>query len=163
MRSTAPAVGGDNDRRLTMVLWFVGTSWFAVWIVFRDARFPFGAVAIGALLPDVIGLVVGRAAPSHSAVVIALLMLVAMIATTGRRPIRRTLLATTIGAFLHLAADFSAGDASTFWWPASGIALPDKPIPTLERSLLVNLALEAVGVLLIAWVTAQRRAAPSPE
>lgn len=145
-----------------MLVWFVGASWFAVWMVFRDPRFPFGAVAAGALLPDAIGLLVGRAAPSHSAVVVSVAMLVVVLTTVGRRPLRRVLLAATIGVLLHIVADFSAGDAATFWWPASGLALPDRPIPSLDRPLAVNLALEVVGAVLAAWVLAQRSAARAP-
>jgi hypothetical protein len=146
-----------------VLVWFVGAAWFAVWMVFRDPRFPFGAAAVGALLPDAIGLVVGRAAPSHSAVVVSVAMLAVVLATIGRRPLRRILLAVAIGALLHIVADFSAGDAATFWWPASGPSLPDRPIPSLDRPLAVNLALEAVGAVLAAWVLAQRRAVRTSE
>lgn len=142
-----------------MLVWFVGASWFAVWMVFRDPRFSFTAVAVGAVLPDAIGLVVGRAAPSHSAVVVAVAMFAAVLGTIGRRPARRILLATTMGSLLHIVADFSVGDAGVFWWPASGIGLPDRPIPSLDRPLAVNLALDVAGALLVAWVAAQRRAA----
>lgn len=141
-----------------MLLWFVGVSWFAVWLVFRDARFPFAAVAAGAVLPDVVGLAVGRAAPSHSAVVVSVAMLVAVLGTMGRRNVRKVLIAGAIGSLLHIVFDFSAGDAGVFWWPASGPALPDRPIPSLDRPLAVNLVLEVVGVLLIRWVSSQRRA-----
>lgn len=142
-----------------MLLWFVGVSWFAVWNVFRDPRFPFAAVAAGAVLPDAIGLVVGRAAPSHSAVVVSVAMLAAVAATVGRRSLRKVLIAGAIGSLLHIVFDFSAGDAGVFWWPVSGVPLPDRPIPSLDRPLAVNVVLEVVGVLLIGWVSSQRRAA----
>lgn len=142
-----------------MLLWFVGVSWFAVWNVFRDPRFPFAAVAVGAVLPDAIGLVVGRAAPSHSAVVVSVAMLAAVAATVGRRSLRKVLIAGAIGSLLHIVFDFSAGDAGVFWWPVSGVPLPDRPIPSLDRPLAVNVVLEVVGVLLIGWVSSQRRAA----
>lgn len=142
-----------------MLLWFVGVSWFAVWNVFRDPRFPFAAVAAGAVLPDAVGLVVGRAAPSHSAVVVSVAMLAAVAATVGRRSLRKVLIAGAIGSLLHIVFDFSAGDAGVFWWPVSGVPLPDRPIPSLDRPLAVNVVLEVVGVLLIGWVSSQRRAA----
>ena len=142
-----------------MLFWFVGASWFAVWMVFRDPRFPFAAVAAGAVLPDVVGLAVGRAAPSHSAVVVSVAMLAAVVATIGRRHVRKVLIAGAIGSLLHIVFDFSVGDAGVFWWPVSGVPLPDRPIPTLDRPLAVNLVLEVVGVLLIRWASSQRRAA----
>ena len=142
-----------------MLLWFVGVSWFAVWNVFRDPRFPFAAVAAGAVLPDAIGLVVGRAAPSHSAVVVSVAMLATVAATVGRRSLRKVLIAGAIGSLLHIVFDFSAGDAGVFWWPVSGVPLPDRPIPSLDRPLAVNVVLEVVGVLLIGWVSSHRRAA----
>lgn len=157
-------MGGNHGRRLTVVLlWFVGVSWCAVWMVFRDPRFPFAAVAAGAVLPDAIGLVVGRSAPSHSAVVVSVAMLAAVVATIGRRHVRTLLIAGAIGSLLHVVFDFSVGDAEVFWWPVSGLSLPDRPIPTLDRPLAVNVALEVVGVLLIAWVSAQRRSTVAEE
>lgn len=164
MREAPAALGGDHGRRLTgVLLWFVGVSWFATWIVFRDPRFPFAAVAAGAVLPDVVGLAVGRAAPSHSAVVVAVAMLAAVLATIGRRTPRKVLLAGAIGSLLHIVFDFSAGDAGVFWWPVSGPSLPDRRIPMLDRPLPVNLILEVVGVLLIRWVSAQRRDASTDQ
>ena len=153
-------MGGDHGWRLTVVLlWFVGVSWFAVWMVFRDPRFPFAAVAAGAVLPDAVGLAVGRAAPSHSAVVVSVAMLAAVLGTMGRRNVRKLLIAGAIGSLLHIVFDFSAGDAEVFWWPVSGASLPDRPIPSLDRPLAVNVVLEVAGVLLIRWVSSQRRAA----
>jgi hypothetical protein len=152
-------MGGDHGRWLTTVLlWFIGVSWFAVWMVFRDPRFPFAVVAVGAVFPDVVGLAVGRAAPSHSAVVVSVAMLSSVLATIGRRNIRKVLIAGAIGSLLHIVFDFSVGDAEVFWWPASGVSLPDRPIPTLDRPLAVNLVLEGVGALLMWWVSVQRRA-----
>ena len=156
-------MGGDHGRRLTgVLLWFVGVSWFAVWNVFRDPRFPFAAVAAGAVLPDAIGLAVGRAAPSHSAVVVSVAMLAAVAGTIGRRSVRKVLIAGAIGSLLHIVFDFSAGDARVFWWPVSGLKLPDGHIPALDRPLVVNVVLEVVGALLVRWVWVQRRAALAP-
>jgi len=88
-----------------MLLWFVGTSIAAVWFVFRDPRFNFRLVVVGALIPDIIDGIGGGAGPMHSVVTVIALLAIVMLITTGRRPVRKPLLAVIIGLFLHLVFD----------------------------------------------------------
>jgi hypothetical protein len=67
-----------------MVLWFAGTAFLAVWLVFRDPAFDYRLVIVGAL-PDVVDAAFGGAAVLHSVLGSVLLLAVVMVATIGRR------------------------------------------------------------------------------
>ena len=141
-----------------MFVWFVGTAMAAAWIVFRDPRFPFLPLAIGSLLPDVVEIPLGRIGPLHSAVVVFGAMLVVMLATIGRRPVRRWLLALTMGVLLHLVFDGAFAETEAFWWPLLGEVPDGARVPSLERPLPLNLAFELVGAgLIVAVRRASRR------
>lgn len=134
-----------------MLLWFIGSALAMVWFVFRDAHFPFVWMALGAVLPDVIGVVPGAVAPTHSVVSVVGYLTVAMLLTIGRRSHRKKALALAFGLFMHLVADFVFTNTSLFWWPLGGTNVDATRIPTLDRPLAANLALEALGVVLLVW------------
>ena len=140
-------------RDLTMLLWFVGTSVATVWIVFRDPTFRFRLVVVGALMTDVIdGLTGWRVA--HSVVSVVVAMAVVMIATYGRRPVRKSWLAVVIGLFLHLVFDFAFATNELFWWPLGGFDFADGPLPVIERGWW-NAPLEVIGAVLAVWTSRQ--------
>jgi hypothetical protein len=85
--------------------------------------------------------------------VIALLAVV-MLITTGRRPVRKPLLAVIIGLFMHLVFDGAFANTSMFWWPLGGIATYQQALPSIDRGW-INVGLELVGVGLILWVRSQ--------
>jgi len=134
-----------------MFLWFIGAALAMVWFVFRDAYFPFAWVAIGAVLPDVLGLLPGAIAPVHSIVVVVAYLTVAMLFTIGRRPVRKKALALAFGLFMHLVADFVFAETRLFWWPLGGLDVEATRLLTFDRPLGVNLVLEVVGVALLVW------------
>jgi hypothetical protein len=136
-----------------MLFWFIGTAWLAVWYVFRDPRFDYRMLAIGALLPDVLDLVLNAAGgwrPFHSVTMSIAALVAVMLATYGRRPIRRRLLALPIGMFMHLIFDAAFSSTKTFWWPFTGTGFVTAQIPSIER-LPVGALLEVVGVALVWW------------
>ena len=140
-------------RDLTMLLWFVGTSVATVWIVFRDPTFRFRLVVTGALIPDVIdGLTGWRVA--HSVVSVVVAMFVVMLATYGRRPVRKAWLAVVIGLFLHLVFDFAFATNELFWWPLGGFDFADGSLPVIERGWW-NAPLEVIGAVLAVWTSRQ--------
>ena len=139
-----------------MFFWFIATSIWSVWFVFRDPKFDYRLLAIAALTPDLVdgllqafGLAHGA---MHSVVTSIAVLFAIMIATAGRRPSRQRLLAIPIGLFMHLIFDGAFSATKTFWWPLTGIALGDKSIPSVERGTL-NLPLELLGFVacVIAW------------
>jgi len=133
-----------------MFLWFIGTAVVSVWYVFRDPRFDYRLLAVGAVLPDAIDLPGGHARWAHSLTVAVGAMVVVMLVTVGRKPIRRMLLAVPIGMLLHLVWDGAFASTKVFWWPFAG-SWGDVRVPSLQRGLL-NLVFEAGGASLLAWM-----------
>ena len=157
-----------------MLFWFIATSIWSVWYVFRDPNFDYRLLAIASLIPDVLDGLVGfvglaeivgfrgGAGPFHSVITSVVVLFGIMLTTTGRRPIRQRLLAIPIGMFMHLIFDGAFTDAKIFWWPLAGTNFASTnipktnttgmPLPSLERGIW-NLPLEIFGVvaLIIAW------------
>jgi hypothetical protein len=133
-----------------MFLWFIGTAVVTVWYVFRDPRFDYRLLAIGSVLPDAIDLPGGHAHWAHSLTVAVGALVLVMLVTAGRKPIRRLLLAIPIGMLLHLVWDGVFASTSVFWWPFTG-AWGNVRVPSLQRGWL-NVAFEAIGALLLAWM-----------
>jgi hypothetical protein len=140
MSKLQPAPGA-----LTMFLWFIGTSVLAVWSVFRDPRFDYRFLIIGVLLPDIIDGIWGGARGFHSVTMSVVVLFVVMMATIGRRPIRKRLLAVPIGMFVHLIVDGAFDDTKVFWWPITGLSFGDSRLPVVERGLF-NIVLEVIGL-----------------
>lgn len=143
-----------------MVAWFVGTSVLTIWYVFRDQRFDYRLLVVGALLPPVVDVWFGGARVLHSLTFSVALMVVVMAVTAGRKPIRRTLLGLPLGTLLHLVYTGAWADATVFWWPFSGGGFDDARLPMIERGWW-NLPLELVGVFLVVhiWRSADLRSA----
>lgn len=133
-----------------MFFWFIGTAVLAVGFVFRDPRFDYRLLIIGSVLPMLDGLF-GGARALHSITVSIALLAVLMIATSGRKPIRKVLLGLPIGMFLHLVFDGAWNNTDVFWWPFTGLSFDDEPFPITDRGLL-SILLEAVGIGLCVWI-----------
>lgn len=133
-----------------MFLWFIGTAVVSVWYVFRDPRFDYRLLAVGAVLPDAIDLPNGHAHWAHSLTVAVGTLVIVMLVTAGRKPIRRLLLAVPIGMLLHLVWDGAFASTRVFWWPFSG-SWGSVRVPSLQRGWL-NVAFEAGGALLLTWM-----------
>ena len=132
-----------------MLFWFVGGAAAIVWVVFRDVRFDFRMLAVGALVPDAIDVVLGGARVMHALIAPVAALAFVMGVTVGRRALRRRLLAVPIGMFCHLVLDGVFRDARVFWWPFSGLALPSARLPSVTRGWW-NVPLELVGLLIVA-------------
>jgi hypothetical protein len=142
-----------------MLFWFIGTAWLAVWYVFRDPRFDYRMLGVGALLPDVLDLVINAIwgwRPFHSVTMSIAALIAVMLATYGRRPIRRRLLAIPIGMFMHLVFDAAFSTTKTFWWPLAGRGFPAAQIPSIER-LPISVVLEVVGIAMVWWCAKRAR------
>lgn len=133
-----------------MLLWFAGGSFLAVWLVFRDPAIDHRLVMAGAVLPDVVDLPTGGASVGHTVSASVVLLLGIMLATRGRRLLRRQLLAVPIGTFLHLVLDGAWTDTETFWWPAFGLDLDGGRLPSMARGP-VSLVLEVIGLGILVW------------
>ncbi len=134
-----------------MLLWFLGAGFVAVWNVFHDPTFDHRLLALGLLLPDLIDAPLGGARALHALPTSVVVLLAIVLGTIGRRPLRRRLLAIPIGMFLHLVLDGVFNDTRAFWWPLSGLRFSDSGLPSLERSLWLDLLLELAGAAMLWW------------
>ena len=132
-----------------MLLWFVATSVLTIHYVFTDPRFDHRPLVVGALLPDLIDAPFGGARIGHSLVGAVGLLAVVMLATAGRRPIRKRLIAVPIGILLHLVFDGAWAADHVFWWPFLG-GFGDTALPIVSRGWW-NVVLELAGAALIVW------------
>lgn len=133
-----------------MFLWFVGTAIVTVRVVFRDPAFDYRLLIVGSLLP-LADVVTGGAGVLHTLLFSLVLMVVVMLSTVGRRPVRKVLLGLPIGVMLHLVFDGSWVDNDLFWWPLGGVSFEDDRMPEAARGWW-DLLLELVGLGLLIWV-----------
>jgi hypothetical protein len=129
-----------------MLFWFIGTSVASVWSVFRDPKFAYRWVIVGALIPI------------FSVVTVVGVLTAVMLLTIGKnatkKAARKNFLALTIGLFMHLVFDGAFLDTKMFWWPLAGLTTDGYAIPFVERGFL-NIPFEIVGVALIMWTKKQ--------
>jgi len=121
-----------------------------VWVVFRDPAFDYRMVVVGALVPDLLDAPLGGARIAHTLLGSVAVLTTVMLATRGRRHVRRSLLALPIGMFAHLVADGMWTRTHSFWWPFFGRSLPGR-LPGLDHGLAILGLEELVGALLVAW------------
>ncbi len=139
-----------------MFLWFIGTAVIAIWLVFRDPRFDYRLLVVGSVLPLLVDALTGGAWILHSLTFSVALLIVVMLATRGRRDLRRTLLGLPLGTLLHLVFDGAWTDTDTFWWPFSGASLRESELPEVGRGWW-NVLLELVGLALVVWIVRRAR------
>jgi hypothetical protein len=129
-----------------MLFWFIGTSVASVWSVFRDPKFAYRWVIIGALIPV------------FSVVTVVGVLVAVMLLTIGKnaskRAVRKNFLALNIGLFMHLVFDGAFLNTKMFWWPLAGLSLDGYEIPFIERGFL-NIPFEIVGLGLVLWTKRQ--------
>jgi hypothetical protein len=135
-----------------MFLWFVCLSIAGVFVIFRDAAMDYRLVALGALLADPIDLVLRSGmGPLHSVTVTVGLLVVVMVATIGRRLLRRRLLGLVIGVFAHLVLDGAWLVTKAFWWPVAGVGGTNR-LPAIERGWMIVVGQELVGFGVGVWL-----------
>jgi hypothetical protein len=117
-----------------------------VWSVFRDPKFAYRWVIVGALIPI------------FSVVTVVGVLTAVMLLTIGKnatkKAARKNFLALTIGLFMHLVFDGAFLNTKMFWWPLAGLTTDGYAIPFVERGFL-NIPFEIVGVALIMWTKKQ--------
>ena len=134
-----------------MLLWFIVVAPIVVAEVFRSPMVDYRLVALGAVLP-LIDVIIGWPTVLHTLAGPVVLLTVTMLATVGRRLLRRRLLGVSIGWFLHLVLDGTWASSHLFWWPAFGLSLRSVELPEATGAgfrLLLEVA--AVGIALVAW------------
>jgi hypothetical protein len=129
-------------------IWFAAASVVLTFVVFRSPALDYRLIALGSVLP-VVEVPFG-AGPLHSLLAPTVVLLVVMLATRGRRLVRRQWLGLPIGMYLHLVLDFGFSSGRTFWWPLRGWSLVSDDTPEMGRGVW-SLLLEVAGIGLAAW------------
>jgi hypothetical protein len=134
-----------------VILWLAFGSIFGVWNVFQSSGLDFRLVAAGALLPLVIDAPFGAQSYAHTLLAAVAVLVVTMLATTGRgrRLRRRRALSLSIGWFAALVLSASWAHKELFWWPAFGFDRPDAPLFPPLPVLVIE---ELLGVAAAWWV-----------
>jgi len=133
-----------------VLLWFCGGAWVLVWAVFQDPAIDYRLIMVGAVLPDLVDAPFGGARLFHSLAASVVLLVLVMLATTGRRVLRRRLLAVPIGMFLHLLLDGMWTERQVFWWPFQG-GFGGAALPSLGHPALLTIAEELAGGAALVW------------
>lgn len=132
-----------------MLIWFAALAFVIVAAVFDSPALDYRVVMLGAVLPVAEGLV-GGPWLMHTLAGSVLVLAVVMLATIGRRLVRRRWLGLPIGIFLHLVLDGTWTDTELFWWPFGGGSLGEGPVPVFDH-LVVSLLLEIIGIGVAVW------------
>jgi hypothetical protein len=150
-----------------MLLWHVGaTLWLFRWI-FRDPKVDVRFLFVGAILPDLIDLLVGTLFFAnrystgelwfHSLLLPSIYMAAVLLLTRrGRR--RRAWMALGVGWLLHLVLDGTWTSQEVFLWPFFGWEISVGAAPYWPQAWSRALSdpwrwvLEAVGAGYLAWL-----------
>jgi len=133
-----------------MFLWFIGTAVLAVAYVFRDPAFDYRLLIVGSVLP-LADAVTGGAGVLHTLVLSLVLMIVVMLSTVGRRPVRKLFLGLPIGTMLHLVFDGAWATTELFWWALGGWSFEGLQMPEASRGWL-DVLLELAGLVMVVWI-----------
>jgi hypothetical protein len=129
-------------------VWFAAASVAIVWAVFQSPAIDYRMVMLGSVL-GVVETPFGPG-PFHTLLLPTIVLGVVMLATRGRRLLRRQLLGLPIGMYLFVVLDGGWTNAEVFWWPALGWSFPDVEAPIVARGVW-SLVLELIGIGLAAW------------
>lgn len=138
-----------------MFLWFIGTAVLSVRFIFRDPAFDYRLLIVGSVIP-LADAVTGDAGVLHTLVLSLALMVVVMLSTVGRRPVRKLLLGLPIGTMLHLVFDGAWATTELFWWPLGGFSFEGLRLPEASRGWL-DVPFELAGLVMVAWIARRSR------
>lgn len=131
-----------------MLIWFAAAAVVVTFVVFRTPTIDYRLVALGAVIP--VAETPFGAGPLHALVAPTLVLAVIMLATRGRRLVRRQWLGLPIGMYLHHVLDAAFNVPETFWWPFLGWSFRAEGAPEFSRGWW-SVVLEVIGVVLAAW------------
>lgn len=148
-----------------MFFWFIAFGVLSVLLIFKSRGVDYRFVAAGSVLPLIEG-VTGRPWVMHTLAGSVALLLVVMLATIGKgkKLLRRQWIGLPIGTLMFLLASSSWQRADLFWWPwpskagtvissnvsaggVTGFGIGHGTIPEFDRSIMMLIFLEIVGVL----------------
>lgn len=133
-----------------MILWFAGVSFAFVFWVFRSPALDYRLVMLGAVLP-VGEVVLGGPKVLHTMVGAVAALTIVMLATRGRRLLRRRWIGLPIGLLMHLVLDGVWTRAELFAWPFFGWSFGDGGVPELDHGAGLVVLFELVGLAALLW------------
>lgn len=131
-----------------MLIWFAAAAVVITFVVFRTPAIDYRLVALGAVIP-VTESPFG-AGPLHALISPTVVLIAVMVATRGRRLVRRRWLGLPIGMYLHLVLDATFNVPETFWWPFLGWSFGPARALELSRGWW-SFVLEVIGILAALW------------
>jgi hypothetical protein len=129
--------------------WFAGLSLVLVMLVFSSPALDYRMVMLGSVLPLLDG-VTGGAWVLHTLLGSVVALAVVMLATRGRRLVRRRWLGIPIGLFVHLVLDGVWTNTHLFWWPFFGAGFEGASLPETTRGGVV-VVMELAGLATLVW------------
>jgi hypothetical protein len=138
-----------------VLIWFAAGAFILVEVVFRDAAIDYRLVMAAAVGPAIVDLVFGGVVLPHTLLWCVGLLVIVMVATIGRRSLRRRLLAVPVGAFVGLVLDGVWMSTDLVMWPLLGSDAPDPPL--LDRPWVIRLLMEALGIVAAVWAVRRFR------
>ena len=133
-----------------MFLWFAGLSFAFVWMVFRSPALDYRLVMAGSVLP-LVEFVLGGPRLLHTLVFTVALLEVVMLATHGRRLVRRRWISLPIGMMMHLVLDGVWTQTAVFWWPFFGLSFGAEAVPEIGHGPTVAVVMEVLGAAALLW------------
>lgn len=122
-----------------------------IWFVFTDPGFDYRLLPVGAVVPGWVGVGFRHATPLDSLTVSAV-VLIAVMLTTRRNSVRRTLLmGAPLGMLLYLTLTGAWRWAAAFFWPLFGVDIRSLPSSIIERGWW-NVAFELAGAAMCWWI-----------
>lgn len=156
-----------------MIFWHLGGAIFLFRLAFKDSDVDLRFLALGALLPDVIERLAGRALPvdgagpgrliGHTLAFSVGLLVLALVVTRRRSRGRKQAVVVAVGVILHLVLDLGWIDPQLLLWPMLGHELPAgietdwSGLASLSTADLFPIGLEIVGVGYLAWLARRAR------
>lgn len=156
-----------------MIFWHLGGAVFLFRLAFKDSDADLRFLALGALLPDAIELVVGwwvlAGGPGagrligHTVAFCLGLLVAALVLTRRGSRGRKRAVVVAVGAILHLVLDLGWIDPQLLFWPMLGYDLPGgietdwSGLASWSTSDLLPIGQEIVGVAYLAWLARRAR------
>ena len=142
-----------------MILWHAGLAATIVYVTLGRRRIDYRFVLVGAVLPDVIDVLLYGGSPDQGAAhsILAVIAVAVAVILVLRGETRLAVFGIPVGWLLHLVGDGMWNAPKTFLWPAFGSEFSGSPEPYSWDLLVDPLAhlstwgAELVGLLLLAW------------
>ena len=134
-----------------MFLWFIGTAVLTVAYVFRDPTFDYRLLIVGSVLP-LADAVTGGPGVLHTLVLSLVLMVVVMLSSVGRRPVRKLLARTADRDDAAPRVRRCLGDHRAVLVAARRVVVRGARAARGVARAGSNVAFELAGLVMVVWI-----------